>query len=133
MAAERVECVDKTAFYEAVDILKSQQKTKQSQITLFVEYKFYDKAKQYLKSIIEDDLIVDQVQEDRIKSLPSTWEATTITQKKWKYSNDNIVTEKNKKVVSNPYERRNAAAALQQFTFMVAQCLSVCKAVLVSR
>ena len=31
-----------------------------------------------------------------------------------------------------PYERRNAAAALQQFTFMVAQRLSVCKAVLVS-
>ena len=27
-------------------------------------------------------------------------EATKITQKKWKYSNDNIVTEKNKKVVS---------------------------------
>ena len=43
MAAERVECVDKTAFYEAVDVLKSQQKTKQSQITLFVEDKFYDK------------------------------------------------------------------------------------------
>ena len=34
---------------------------------------------------------------------------------------------------SAPYERRNAAAALQQFTFMVAQRLSVCKAVLVSR
>ena len=32
-----------------------------------------------------------------------------------------------------PYERRNAAVALQQFTFMVAQRLSVCKAVLVSR
>ena len=62
--------------------------------------KFYDKAKQYLQSIIEDDLIVDQVQEDRTTSLLSTWEATTITQKKWKYSNDNIVTEKNKKVVS---------------------------------
>ena len=36
-------------------------------------------------------------------------------------------------IVSFPYERRNAAAALQQFTFMVAQRLSVCKAVLVSR
>ena len=35
--------------------------------------------------------------------------------------------------VHHPYERRNAAAALQQFTFMVAQRLSVCKAVLVSR
>ena len=34
---------------------------------------------------------------------------------------------------ANPYERRNAAAAMQQFTFMVAQRLSVCKAVLVSR
>ena len=65
-----------------------------------MEDKFYDKAKQYLKSIIEDDLILDQVQEDRITSLLSTWEATTITQKKWKYSNDNIVTAKNKKVVS---------------------------------
>lgn len=55
MAAERVQCVAKTAFYEAVDVLRSQQKTKQPQITLFVEDKFYDKAKQYLKSIIEDD------------------------------------------------------------------------------
>ena len=99
MAAERVECINKTTFYEAVDVLKSQQKTKQSQITLFVKDKFYDKAKQYLQSIIEDDLIVDQVQEDRTTSLLSTWEATT-TRKKWKYSNDNIVTEKNKKVVS---------------------------------
>ena len=99
MAAERVECINKTAFYEAVDVLKSQQKTKQSQITLFVKDKFYDKAKQYLQSIIEDDLIVDQVQEDHTTSLLSTWEATT-TRKKWKYSNDNIVTEKNKKVVS---------------------------------
>ena len=96
MAAERVECINKTAFYEAVDVLKSQQKTKQSQITLFVKDKFYNKAKQYLQSIIEDDLIVDQVQEDRTTSLLLTWEATTITRKKWKYSNDNIVTEKNK-------------------------------------
>ena len=55
MAAERVECINKTAFYEAVDVLKSQQKTKQSQITLFVKDKFYNKAKQYLQSIIEDD------------------------------------------------------------------------------
>ena len=31
----------------------------------------------------------------------------------------------------NQHERRNAASALQQFTFMVAQRLSVCKAVLV--
>ena len=77
MAAERVECINKTAFYEAVDVLKSQQKTKQSQITLFVKDKFYNKAKQYLQSIIEDDLIVDQVQEDRTTSLLSTWEATT--------------------------------------------------------
>ena len=74
MAAERVECINKTAFYEAVDVLKSQQKTKQS---LFVKDKFYNKAKQYLQSIIEDDLIVDQVQEDRTTSLLSTWEATT--------------------------------------------------------
>ena len=96
MAAERVECINKTAFYEAVDVLKSQQKTKQSQITLFVKDKFYNKAKQYLQSIIEDDLIVDQVQEDRTTSLLLTWEATTIMRKKWKYSNDNIVTEKNK-------------------------------------
>ena len=60
MAAERVVCVDKTAFYEAVDVLKSQQRTKQSQITLFVEEKFY-KSKQYLKSVTEDDLIIEQV------------------------------------------------------------------------
>ena len=39
----------------------------------------------------------------------------------------------NQLITYRPYERRNAAAALQQFTFMVAQRLSVCKAVLVSR
>ena len=66
MAAEHDKCVDKTAFYEAIDILKGQQKTKQSPITIFVEDKFYDKAKQYLESIIKDDLIVDQVQEDHV-------------------------------------------------------------------
>ena len=36
-------------------------------------------------------------------------------------------------IVREPYERCNAAAALQQVTFMVAQRLSVFKAVLVSR
>ena len=40
---------------------------------------------------------------------------------------------KHKTFSYNPYEQRNAAAALQQFTFMVAQRLSVCKAELVSR
>lgn len=65
-----------------------------------MEDKFYDKAKHYLKSIIEDDLNIDQVQGDSITSPLMTWEATTITRKKWKYSNDNIVTEKNKKVDS---------------------------------
>ena len=67
-----------------------------------MEDKFYDKAKHYLKSIIEDDLNIDQVQGDSITSPLMTWEATTITRKKWKYSNDNIVTEKNKKVDSKP-------------------------------
>ena len=43
------------------------------------------------------------------------------------------VGEKVKHLNRFPYERRNAAAALQQFTFMVAQRLSVFKAVLVSR
>ena len=34
---------------------------------------------------------------------------------------------------ANPYERHSAAAALQEFTFLVAQRLRVAKAVLVSR
>jgi len=33
-----------------------------------VEDKFYNKAEQYFKSIIEDDLIVDQVKKDHITS-----------------------------------------------------------------
>lgn len=65
-----------------------------------MEDKFYDKAKHYLKSIIADDLNIEQVQGDSITSPLTTWEATTITRKKWKYSNDNIVTEKKKKVDS---------------------------------
>ena len=49
-------CVSKQTFYEQLDTLKSKQPTKESQITLFVEDAFFDKAKAYLKYKAEKQL-----------------------------------------------------------------------------
>lgn len=97
---DREPCVNKDAFYEALNQLKSKQKTSASQITLTIDDQFYDRAKDYLKSKVQDDQHVVQTEVGTPTIQPlSTWENTTITRKKWKYLNDNIVTEDGRKVV----------------------------------
>ena len=49
-------CVSKEAFYKHLDTLKSKQLRKESQVTLFIEDAFFDKAKAYLKYEAEKQL-----------------------------------------------------------------------------
>ena len=44
-----VPCVQRQIFYEQLDALKNKQTKNESQITLFIEDSFFDKAKAYLK------------------------------------------------------------------------------------
>ena len=44
-----VPCVPREIFYEQLDALKKKQAKKESQIMLFIEDSFFDKAKAYLK------------------------------------------------------------------------------------
>ena len=82
-------------FYEKLDALKDKQVKKESQITLFIENTFFDKAKAFLKYQTEKQLGI-QVKDLEVKL--SKWETSTITQKKWAYSNGSIITEKKMKV-----------------------------------
>ena len=99
-SAEREVCVDKEAFYKTVEEIKAKQKTKDSPITLFVDDKFYNRAKHFLKAKVEDEQALAEVREPTIEPLVLTaHETSTITRKKWKYANDNIVTEDGRKVI----------------------------------
>ena len=60
-SAEREVCVDKEAFYKTVEEIKAKQKTKDSQITLFVDDKFYNRAKHFLKAKVEDEQALAEV------------------------------------------------------------------------
>ena len=89
MAEESNEpCVSKQTFYEHLDTLKSKQLTKESQITLFVEDTFFDKAKAYLKYEAEKQLGIIQTEEVKL----TKWETNTITRNKWAYSDGSIIT-----------------------------------------
>ena len=99
-SAEREVCVDKETFYKTVEEIKAKQKTKDSPITLFVDDKFYNRAKHFLKAKVEDEQALAEVREPTIEPLVLTADETsTITRKKWKYANDNIVTEDGRKVI----------------------------------
>ena len=54
-----VPCVPREIFYEQLDALKNKQAKKESQITLFIEDSFFDKAKGYLK-YLEDWIVPDK-------------------------------------------------------------------------
>lgn len=74
--------------------MKSKQLTKESQITLFVEDAFFDKAKAYLKYEAKKQL---GIQSEEVKL--TKFETNTITRKKWAYSDDSIVTSNKREVV----------------------------------
>ena len=67
--------------------MKSKQLTKESQILLFVEDAFFDKAKAFLKYEAENQL---GIQSEEVKL--TKWEKNTITRKKWAYSDDSRIT-----------------------------------------
>lgn len=85
-------CVNKKTFYRSLEELKSKQKTSASLITLYIDDEFYNRAKDYLKSKVEDgveEAMETEVHKPAVQPL-SIWEKTTITRKKWKYLNDSI-------------------------------------------
>ena len=74
-------CVDKMEFLSALDSLKEQQKTSKSEITLFVDYNFYERATTYLKN------------SDEIEKIMTKSEVQTIKGKKWTVNlNNQIIT-----------------------------------------
>lgn len=57
-------CVAKETFYEAVEELKSKQKTKDSLITLFIDDEFHNIAKKYLRRQTEQQLGIHEYQQE---------------------------------------------------------------------
>ena len=96
LTASHVDCVNKTDFYEAINKLKKNQTNKSSPLTLFLDQTFYDKAKAYLKATTEENLGLASSE----KPVLTKREENTLTRKKWKYSNNKLLTSDNKEVVS---------------------------------
>ena len=89
-----VPCVPREIFYEQLDALKNKQTKNESQITLFIEDSFFDKAKAYLKYQTEMQLGI-QSEEPML----SKWEKSTVIRKQWAYSDNSIITQNKRKVV----------------------------------
>ena len=68
-------CVSKEAFYKELETYKQNQKRNSSQTTLFIEDKFYDSAKEFVKSQAENALTesntVNQNSYDKINKVAS--------------------------------------------------------------
>ena len=81
-------------YQEQLDALKNKQTKNESQITLFIEDSFFDKAKAYLKYQTEMQLGI-QSEEPML----SKWEKSTVIRKQWAYSDNSIITQNKRKVV----------------------------------
>ena len=94
-------CVDKMEFLSALDSLKEQQKTSKSEITLFVDVNFYERATTYL--VAKENKNSDEIEKIMTKS-----EVQTIKRKKWTVnSNNQIITCDNKVVLSKSQLHEN--------------------------
>ena len=82
--------VPRQIFYEQLDALKNKQTKNESQITLFIEDSFFDKAKAYLKCQTKMQLGI-QSEEPML----SKWEKFTVMA----YSDNSIITQNKRKVV----------------------------------
>ena len=60
-----VPCVPREIFYKQLDALKNKQAKKESQITLFIEDSFFDKAKAYLNLIPDRDTAWNSIRRTR--------------------------------------------------------------------
>ena len=92
-----MECVSKGAFYKELETYKQNQKRNSSQITLFIEDKIYDSAKEFLKSQAENAVSDSNTNHDMTKL--TKWQATTLNRKKWLYHQGKILTTEQKVVV----------------------------------
>ena len=86
--------VPRQIFYEQLDALKNKQTKNESQITLFIEDSFFNKAKAYLKYQTEMQLGI-QSEEPML----SKWEKSTVIRKQWAYSDNSRITQNKRKVV----------------------------------
>lgn len=69
-------------------------------MTCFVEYDFYDEAKNFLKQKRQIQLSLSREDNgSELKEELMKWEQQMITQKKWGYSNNKLSTENKKEVV----------------------------------
>ena len=89
-----VRCVPREIFYEQLDALQNKQTKNESQITLFIEDSFCDKAKAYLKYQTEMQLGIQSEEPMLLK-----WEKSTVIRKQWAYSDNSIITQNKRKVV----------------------------------
>ena len=79
-------CVDKMEFLSALDSLKEQRKTSKSEITLFVDDNFYERATAYL-------VAKEKKNSDEIEKIMAKAEVQIIKRKKWTVnSNNQIIT-----------------------------------------
>ena len=81
-------------YQEQLDALKNKQTKNESQITLFIEDSFFDKAKAYLKYQTEMQLGIQSEEPMLLK-----WEKSTVIRKQWAYSDNSIITQNKRKVV----------------------------------
>ena len=79
---------------EQLDALKNKQTKNESQITLFIEDSFFDKAKAYLKYQTEMQLGIKSEE-----PMLSKWEKSTVIRKQWAYSDNSIITQNKRKAV----------------------------------
>ena len=94
-------CVDRMEFLSALDSLKEQQKTSKSEITLFVDDNFYERATIYL-------VAKEKKNSDEIEKIITKSEVQTIKRKKWTVnSNNQIITCDNKVVLSKSQLHEN--------------------------
>ena len=94
-------CVYKMEFLSVLDRLKEQQKTSKSEITLFVDDNFYERATTYL-------VAKEKKNSDEIEKIMTKSEVQTIKRKKWTVnSNNQIITCDNKVVLSKSQLHEN--------------------------
>ena len=83
-------CVSKEAFYKELETYKQNQKRNSSQTTLFIEDKFYDSAKEFVKSQAENALTESNTVNHNTTKLTKL-QATTLKRKKWSYHQRKIL------------------------------------------
>ena len=88
MTEETSGCVDKVLFYEQLELLKASKKGKSSNLTVFINDEFYDRAKAWL-------IASDSKESEGL----SRQDVATIKRKKWSLHHGRIVNENGKYVV----------------------------------